>query len=164
MPQDNVYGEWAASGEIDIFESRNDLTEVVNNLNYGNFMLKSRCVNGNLFSPLHSSSRLIVVIITPLLYVIGGKTNTIHSNSSNLLKILVARMSMSIRNILLSQVKSRHENSYQNLKISFKKKKTYPVQEPPTQTIQILMVTATRTYPTVLYRTFTPTPSSGETG
>ena len=36
MPQDNKYGAWAASGEIDIFESRNDLTEVFNNLNFGN--------------------------------------------------------------------------------------------------------------------------------
>lgn len=35
MPQDNVYGEWAASGEIDILESRNNLTEVSNNLNFG---------------------------------------------------------------------------------------------------------------------------------
>lgn len=35
MPQDNAYGKWAASGEIDIFESRNNFTEVVNNLHYG---------------------------------------------------------------------------------------------------------------------------------
>lgn len=35
MPQDNAYGQWSASGEIDIFESRNNFTEVVNNLHYG---------------------------------------------------------------------------------------------------------------------------------
>ncbi|CAN0397991.1 unnamed protein product, partial [Ectocarpus fasciculatus] len=35
MPQDNAYGKWAASGEIDIFESRNNFTEAVNNLAYG---------------------------------------------------------------------------------------------------------------------------------
>lgn len=35
MPQDNAYGKWAASGEIDVFESRNNFTEAVNNLAYG---------------------------------------------------------------------------------------------------------------------------------
>lgn len=38
MPQDNAYGKWAASGELDIFESRNNLTEVTNNLNFGEFV------------------------------------------------------------------------------------------------------------------------------
>ncbi|CAM9477420.1 unnamed protein product, partial [Discosporangium mesarthrocarpum] len=36
MPEDNVYGKWAASGEIDIMESRNNMTEIFGNLNFGN--------------------------------------------------------------------------------------------------------------------------------
>ncbi|CAN0424411.1 unnamed protein product, partial [Laminaria digitata] len=46
MPQDNVYGQWAASGEIDILESRNNLTEVTNNLNFGNAFPNNSNYNG----------------------------------------------------------------------------------------------------------------------
>lgn len=74
MPQDNVYGEWAASGEIDIFESRNDLTEVVNNLNFGNFMLDASMKN----------------YFHPSIRVIGGKIKIINSNNGNQMKILMA--------------------------------------------------------------------------
>eukprot|EP00903_Cladosiphon_okamuranus_P018231 g16770.t1 len=49
MPQGNAYGEWAASGEIDIFESRNNFTEVVNNLHYGNAFPNNTNINGECF-------------------------------------------------------------------------------------------------------------------
>ncbi|CAM9913045.1 unnamed protein product, partial [Choristocarpus tenellus] len=35
MPADNKYGMWAASGEIDVMESRNNMTEIFSNLNFG---------------------------------------------------------------------------------------------------------------------------------
>eukprot|EP00752_Nemacystus_decipiens_P012339 g10939.t1 len=49
MPQDNAYGSWSASGEIDIFESRNNFTEVVNNLHYGNAFPNNTNINGECF-------------------------------------------------------------------------------------------------------------------
>ncbi|CAN0092643.1 unnamed protein product, partial [Ectocarpus sp. 12 AP-2014] len=49
MPQDNAYGKWAASGEIDIFESRNNFTEAVNNLAYGNAFPNNSNHNGECF-------------------------------------------------------------------------------------------------------------------
>ncbi len=35
MPQDDVYGGWAASGEIDIMESANEMTSVGGTIHYG---------------------------------------------------------------------------------------------------------------------------------